>query len=161
LDYGVHTRRFLVGGAFLGAAEYLAAQRFRSAFRCEVAAIFRDIDVLVTPSSCAPAAPIEVHDGPLGEEGNFDSPWNLIGLPAVAVPCGFHPSGLPLSVQVVGRPHGDGTVLAAAEAFQARTDWHLRLAPNPPSDGLLLGAAPRTTNGLRAGPTCRRPGGCQ
>jgi aspartyl-tRNA(Asn)/glutamyl-tRNA(Gln) amidotransferase subunit A len=122
-DFGVHTRRFLVGGAFLGAAEYLAAQRFRAAFRTEIGALFRDVDVLVTPSSAAPASRLDVERGPHNQDSNFDAPWNLTGQPAVAVPCGFHPSGLPLSVQVIGPPHADYAVLAVAEAFQKHTDW--------------------------------------
>lgn len=134
LDYGVHTRRFLVSGAFIGAAEYLAAQRFRAAFRAEIAALFCDVDVLVTPSSAAPARRLDAGGGPGLEDRNFDAPWNLAGLPAAALPCGFHPSGLPLSVQVVGRPHADYELLAAADAFQARTDWHLRQPPTPPPD---------------------------
>ena len=130
-DYGVHTRRFLVSGAFVTSSDYLAAQRFRTAFRRETAALFSEIDILVTPSSAAPAARIGAEDGPLTEGANFDAPWNLIGLPAVAVPGGFHPSGLPLSVQVVGRPHADYEVLSVAAAFQDRTDWHLRRPPTP------------------------------
>lgn len=141
-DYGVHTRRFLVGGAFLGAAEYLAAQRFRTAFRSEMVTLFNDISVLVTPSSAAPASRLDADRGPHADERNFDAPWNLVGLPAVALPCGVHPSGLPLSVQIVGRPHADYDVLAVAEAFQARTDWHLRLPPVPP----LEYAAPAATS---------------
>jgi aspartyl-tRNA(Asn)/glutamyl-tRNA(Gln) amidotransferase subunit A len=133
-DYGVHTRRFLVSGAFVGAAEYLAAQRFRAAFRAEMAALFRDIDVLVTPSSAAPARRLDAEAVPPTEDRNFDAPWNLVGLPAAAVPCGFHPSGLPLSVQVVGRPHADYDLLAVVDAFQALTDWHLRLPPAPPPE---------------------------
>jgi aspartyl-tRNA(Asn)/glutamyl-tRNA(Gln) amidotransferase subunit A len=132
-DYGVHTRQYLASGAFLGAAAYLAAQRFRILFRSEIAALFRDIDLLVTPSSAAPAPRLDSRGGPLGEKRNFDSPWNLIGLPAMAVPCGFDPAGMPLSVQLVGRAHADYTVLAVAEAFQARTDWHLHMPPTPPA----------------------------
>ena len=134
LDYGVHTRRFLVSGAFIGAAEYLAAQRFRAAFRTEMAALFRNIDVLLTPSSAAPARRLDAEAGPQTEDRNFDAPWNLVGLPAAALPCGFHPSGLPLSVQVVGRPHADYDLLAVVDAFQARTDWHLRVPPAPPPE---------------------------
>jgi aspartyl-tRNA(Asn)/glutamyl-tRNA(Gln) amidotransferase subunit A len=126
-DYGVHTRRFLVTGAFFSASDYLAAQRVRTAWRRELARLFQDVDVIVTPSSAAPAA-MAGHDEEFAlEELNFDAPWNLVGLPAIALPCGISTGGLPLSVQFVGRPFAEADVLRVADAYQRRTGWHLRV----------------------------------
>jgi aspartyl-tRNA(Asn)/glutamyl-tRNA(Gln) amidotransferase subunit A len=51
---------------------------------------------------------------------------NYLGVPALAVPCGFDARGLPLSLQLVGRPFAEATLLAAARAYQRATDWHCR-----------------------------------
>ncbi len=56
-------------------------------------------------------------------------PFNLTGLPALALPCGFSPAGLPLSLQLAGRPFDEATVLRAGQAFQEATDWHRRRPP--------------------------------
>lgn len=129
-EYGVHTRHFLATGASVSAVDYLAAQRFRARLRREVARVFDRVDVLVTPSSQAPAAPLTVRrERSGGIEHNLDAPWNLTGLPAVAIPAGFSRDGLPLSVQLVARPFAEQLLLAVAGAFQAVTDWHLRQPP--------------------------------
>ena len=57
----------------------------------------------------------------------FTAQWSLAGLPSCAVPCGFSAAGLPLSLQVVGRPFAESTVLRVADAYQRRTDWHRRV----------------------------------
>ncbi|MFV0309937.1 MAG: amidase [Desertimonas sp.] len=126
--YGCFTRTVLARGAMYSAADFVQAQRFRRAFRRKVAAVMSEFDVLITPTSAAPAprrdemTPERMLAGP-----SFTGPWNLTGLPAVAVPCGFSASGLPISMQIVGRPFAEATVLKAADAFQRRTDWHLRV----------------------------------
>ena len=74
-----------------------------------------------------------------GPQGGSDMPrvlaeltrltrWvNYLGVPALAVPCGFDSRGLPISLQLVGRPFAEATLLAAGRAFQRETDWHLRV----------------------------------
>jgi aspartyl-tRNA(Asn)/glutamyl-tRNA(Gln) amidotransferase subunit A len=54
---------------------------------------------------------------------------NYLGVPALALPCGFDSRGLPIAMQLVGRPFAEGTLLAAAHAYQLETDWHQRLPP--------------------------------
>jgi aspartyl-tRNA(Asn)/glutamyl-tRNA(Gln) amidotransferase subunit A len=128
--YGRHTRVVLARGAFATAADYAQAQRFRRAFRRKVAAVLSELDVLITPTSATPAprademSPEKMLLGP-----SFTGPWNFTGLPAVAVPCGFSSSGLPLSMQIIGRPFAEATVLKVADAYQRLTDWHLRVPP--------------------------------
>jgi aspartyl-tRNA(Asn)/glutamyl-tRNA(Gln) amidotransferase subunit A len=57
-------------------------------------------------------------------------PFSYLGLPALALPCGFA-QGLPIGMQLVGRPHDEATLLAVGTAFQAVRDWHLRQPPPP------------------------------
>jgi aspartyl-tRNA(Asn)/glutamyl-tRNA(Gln) amidotransferase subunit A len=126
-DYGRHTRMTLGRAALYSAADYAQAQRFRSYFMREVAMLFESYDVLVTPSWPSPARRIDTmasEDMVVGP--SFSGPWNLTGLPAVAVPCGFSASGLPVSMQIVGKPFAEDIVLLVADAYQRVTDWHLR-----------------------------------
>ena len=53
-------------------------------------------------------------------------PFNYLGLPAMSIPCGFDPNGLPIGLQISGRPFAEGAVLQAADAYQRDTDWHAR-----------------------------------
>ncbi len=60
---------------------------------------------------------------------SFTSIWNGMGLPALCIPIGFTDDGLPLSMQIVGKPFDEATVLRLGDAFQQLTDWHLQTAP--------------------------------
>jgi len=55
-----------------------------------------------------------------------DSPFNFSGHPACAAPCGFTAGGLPIGLQIIGRPFDEATVLRAVDAYQRLTDWHTR-----------------------------------
>ena len=54
------------------------------------------------------------------------SPWNLTGLPALALPCGFNTAGLPIGLQLIGRAFAEADLLAAGHGFQRVTNWHTR-----------------------------------
>jgi aspartyl-tRNA(Asn)/glutamyl-tRNA(Gln) amidotransferase subunit A len=120
-------------GLLTNSADYIQAQRVRSRLRTELAAVFASVDCLALPIQAGPAPrvedvkPLDVlfrHAVP-----EFQAPFNLAGLPAVSVPCGFSASGLPIALQLVGRPFDEATVLGAACAYQEHTDWHLRHPP--------------------------------
>ncbi|MFI0482982.1 amidase [Actinomadura sp. 9N215] len=130
-EYGRSTRELLARAAFFTGADYVQAQRVRALFRRGLADVFAKVDVLLTPVSFTPAAPIATADlaAALFRPG-FHGPWNASGLPSIAVPCGFAETGLPLSFQLVGRPFAESTVLRAADAYQRRTGWHLRVPPS-------------------------------
>jgi aspartyl-tRNA(Asn)/glutamyl-tRNA(Gln) amidotransferase subunit A len=128
--YATLTREFLASGEAVTDAEYLDAQRMRSSFGRALDQVWAEVDVLVLPGSLGPAVRLEAR-GPIVADIDFDGPWNLVGLPAITMPCGFSTSGLPLSVQIVGPRFGDADVLAVADAYQQRTDWHLRVPPRP------------------------------
>ena len=129
-DYGAFTRPTLGRGAFYTGADYVQAQRVRTVFREGVAAVLRDVDVLITPSAITPAQRSDEMDVSTRlTQSSFTGQWNLAGLPAAAVPCGFSESGLPLSFQIVGKPFAEGTVLKVADAYQRVTDHHLQVPP--------------------------------
>jgi aspartyl-tRNA(Asn)/glutamyl-tRNA(Gln) amidotransferase subunit A len=129
-DYGRHTRPALSLGSLYSAADYVQAQRIRTVFRREVAEVLSGVDVLITPTSPAPAplaADLDIML--LLTSHGFTGHWNLTGLPACAAPVGFGAEGLPLSMQVVGRPFAEATVLKVVDAYQRRTDHHLQVPP--------------------------------
>ncbi|MEQ7006302.1 amidase [Actinopolymorpha sp. B17G11] len=129
-DYGCHTRITIGRGALFSAADYWQAQRFRTLFCRKVAEVFSSCDVIVTPTWAKPAPRSdEMSAESMIHSPSFTGPWNLTGLPAVAVPCGFSSSGLPISMQIVGKPFAEATVLRVADAYQRATDWHLRVPP--------------------------------
>jgi len=90
-------------------------------------------DVLLVPTVAAPAATFDSLEGDAVSVSvghlRLNRPFNLTGVPALAVPIGFDPTGLPLGLQLVARPWAEQTLLAFAAAYQAETDWHRRLPP--------------------------------
>jgi aspartyl-tRNA(Asn)/glutamyl-tRNA(Gln) amidotransferase subunit A len=131
-DYGCFTRPMLARGALTTAADYAQAQRFRSRFCREVAKLFTEFDVLVTPGALGPAERVDEMDmNKRMIAPNFTGQWNFAGLPAVVLPCGANDAGLPLPLQIIGRPFAEGTVLRVADAYQRQTAWHLRQPPVP------------------------------
>jgi aspartyl-tRNA(Asn)/glutamyl-tRNA(Gln) amidotransferase subunit A len=129
--YGRHTRVTIARGALTSAGDYAQAQRFRAHFCRAVAKLFERFDVLVTPGALGPAERVDEMDIDRRMAGaSFTSHWNFAGLPAVVLPCGAAvESGLPLPIQIIGRPLEEGTVLRVADAYQRQTGWHLRVPP--------------------------------
>jgi aspartyl-tRNA(Asn)/glutamyl-tRNA(Gln) amidotransferase subunit A len=128
--YGdVLRERFQAGGLFT-AGEYVQAQRLRSRLRADMHEVLRSVDLLATPTMVAPATSFaRVFDPDFGFPKSNMSPFNATGLPALAVPCGFSSSGLPLSLQIAGRAFDEATVLRAGHAYEQATDWHTRRPP--------------------------------
>lgn len=93
------------------AVYYLQALRIRRLIKEQLTALFEQTDILVMPTTPAPAPVGIAATG----DASFLSPWSLVGFPAATVPCGISPDGLPIGLQLVGRPGSDGLVLAAAE----------------------------------------------
>jgi aspartyl-tRNA(Asn)/glutamyl-tRNA(Gln) amidotransferase subunit A len=125
-------------GTQIPAYDYLQALRLRARLtRGFIAQVFAEVDVLLAPVIPEPA-PALAHAtvGPLAElvarQGRFSRltrPFNGLGLPALSVPCGFSSAGLPLALQIVGRPFDEATVLRLGDAYQQATDWHTRRPP--------------------------------
>jgi aspartyl-tRNA(Asn)/glutamyl-tRNA(Gln) amidotransferase subunit A len=110
--------------------DFLRAQRIRRVLQQKMDAIFQQCDVLVALSLPIPASTLDTN---LETDLSFADPiggiGNLCGLPAVSVPCGFTKGGLPIGVQFLAQVLNDSAVVAAAEMFQAHTDWHRRRPP--------------------------------
>jgi len=126
-DYGALARERLMTGAFLRAVDYVHAMRQREVLRRKFNACMAPVDVAITASSMEPACPIE--DADLCEKlygRQARAPFNLTGSPALAVPTGFAATGLPLSMQIIGKPFDEKTVYRVARAYEKATDWTSR-----------------------------------
>src|SRR5438128_2476011 len=128
--YGDVLRERILTGALVTAAEYMQAQRLRAQICRETAEVLRGVDVLATPTAVKPATPFaQAQDPEFGFPRSNMPPFNLTGSPTLALPCGFSSSGLPLSLQLSGRPFEEGTVLRLGHAFERATTWHTRRPP--------------------------------
>src|SRR5438105_6009904 len=133
-DYDPEVRTHLQLGAFVTGAHYVRGQQVRALVRGEVDAALARRDVLLAPSTPLTAPRLDerqttLGDGPSDVRGaliRLTRPFNFSGHPACAVPCGFDTGGLPIGMQIVGRPFDEATVLRAADAYQRLTDWHTR-----------------------------------
>jgi len=128
--YGDVLRERLQAGALVTGAEYVQAQRIRAEICAETAEMLRAVDVLATPTTPKPATPFSLaHDPEFGFPRSNMPPFNITGLPTLALPCGFSAAGLPLSLQLSGRPFEEATVLRAGHAYEQATTWHTRRPP--------------------------------
>jgi aspartyl-tRNA(Asn)/glutamyl-tRNA(Gln) amidotransferase subunit A len=128
--YGEVLREKLLAGALITGAEYTQAQRLRARLCADTAEALRAVDVLAVPTTSAPApafATVLDPDFPFARSNM--APFNMTGLPALALPCGFSTSGLPLSLQIAGRPFDEATVLRVGHAYEQATEWHMRRPP--------------------------------
>lgn len=132
-DYDWNTRTRLEAASLIPATAYIKAQQARTLVQREMLALFDRFDVLIAPSSNAPAQSIESATGRPG--GNYQglrdmarrrltSPASLAGLPALSVPCGFSKSGLPIGLQIIGKPYGEDTLFRTGHAYESATGWH-------------------------------------
>ena len=131
-DYGESLRSRAWMGALVTAADFLRAQRLRARLRREVLALLGRVDALVFPGQAAPAQRFEdvATNSVIVPGSRYTNVWNLLGLPAIVVPCGFSREGLPVSIQIVGRPFDEATILRIARAYERATAWHTH-RPNP------------------------------
>ena len=127
----------LEAGLFISAADYLRAQQARSLFDREARRLLEQVDLLAGPTEPVTAPKLLATQVQAGEYTvatipaltQFTRPYNITGFPAISVPCGFSDSGLPIALQLAGRPFDDVTVLRAAHAYEQATDWHRRRPP--------------------------------
>jgi aspartyl-tRNA(Asn)/glutamyl-tRNA(Gln) amidotransferase subunit A len=125
--YGRYTRYQLRQGVLYSAADYVQAQRVRSLIKAETHLALSKVDVLVTPTALTVAPTFAGYDlDALLRMPSFMAIWNLTGLPALSVPCGFSSAGLPAGLQIIGKAFDEPTVFRVADAYQRVTDWHTR-----------------------------------
>jgi len=123
-------RRILIGTYALSAgyydAYYLKAQKVRTLIRREFEAALTDHDLLLTPTTPSVAFRIgEKIDDPYSMYLNdlYTLPVNIAGNPGISIPCGFD-QGLPVGLQLIGRPFDEAMLLRATHGYQSLTDWH-------------------------------------
>jgi aspartyl-tRNA(Asn)/glutamyl-tRNA(Gln) amidotransferase subunit A len=122
-------------GEMIPATRYIQALRLRRLIQQGWAAMMRDVDVVIAPSSAVPAPKVGVEEIEWGQGvaeqlmntfARITAPGNVVGLPAVAMPCGFSSDGLPVGFQAIGRPFEESTVLRLCDAYERMTDWTSR-----------------------------------
>jgi aspartyl-tRNA(Asn)/glutamyl-tRNA(Gln) amidotransferase subunit A len=132
--YGADVRERMRQGLLVPTVSYLKAQRLRALVMRDLQRIFHDVDVLVTPTAPIPAPKLDAGPGEIGAPtGALRStmrrltlPFNITGSPAVTVPCGFSGEGLPIGLQLVGRPFAEAPLLNLAYVYEQSTPWHAR-----------------------------------
>lgn len=134
-DYGEDVRTLLEIGELLLATHYLQAQRYRRVLRGEFLEAFGRVDLFVCPTLPFTATRVGemkvviengVEEDMLSAIMQFTGVPSLTGLPSLNVPCGFDPDGLPIGMQLIGRPFDEATLFRAGAAYQRATDFHLR-----------------------------------
>lgn len=123
-DYGRLSYQRMMPGAIVSAADLVQALRMRSELYGAVARVLEDHDAIVTVNALAPAIRLDAFpvDGTLRTPGHT-IPFNVTGHPALAVPTGFAKSGLPIGLQIVGRPFDEPTVLRIGAAYETVAQW--------------------------------------
>jgi aspartyl-tRNA(Asn)/glutamyl-tRNA(Gln) amidotransferase subunit A len=122
-------------GHAIPAPRYLDAVRYRSVAVAQfMETVFSKVDVLhapIVPIHTPEIAASDIESGPemdalISQLTRFTRPFNFLGLPSLALPAGFANDGMPVSMQLVGRPFSEDNLLRLGHAFQSSTDWHLK-----------------------------------
>lgn len=140
-DYGPQVLMRLQNGLAIPGVLYLEAMRWRGPALAAFNAATAGVDAVLAP--VAPVAAPKILDSDVGNSPDaeaviqrltrFTRPVNYLGLPALAVPCGFTTTGLPVGLQIIGRAFDEATLLQIGSAFQRATDFHMRCPELPRS----------------------------
>ena len=139
-DYHLNTRIAFMTGNLIPGQVYYKAQKLRALVRQQVLTALNQVDILIQPTSSGPAGLLDFTPGVASKEaaiqalgeGSFRGLYSLSGIPALSIPCGFttpDAGGLPLALQIAGRPFAEADVLRVAYAYEQATPWHLRRPP--------------------------------
>jgi aspartyl-tRNA(Asn)/glutamyl-tRNA(Gln) amidotransferase subunit A len=131
-EYGQDVRERLEKGAKVLAIDYLKALEIQRLLRNDFKEAFTIVDAILVPTVPIPAprthekyVEINSHREPVRSALiRLNRPQNVTGLPAITVPCGFTRTGLPIAIQIIGRPFDEITVLRLAHAYEEATEWH-------------------------------------
>lgn len=127
--YQPETRDDLLKSAPITPAQYQEGLSRLQALRLEISRTFEDIDIVVLPTLRTEPLALSRCKAPFDLDPEFTGIFNIFGLPAISVPCGIAPSGLPIGIQIAGPAGHEETLLALAHRFQQATDWHRRRSP--------------------------------
>lgn len=135
-EYTELTRQSLQRGLQITAVEYLRMQQQRRVYSSMIRANMQHVHAVVLPTTPIPAFPVEQIDQQIDIDGvpevtggallRLTRAFNLTGLPALSLPCGFTAEGLPIGLQIAGKPFEESMILRIAHAYQQLTDWHRR-----------------------------------
>jgi aspartyl-tRNA(Asn)/glutamyl-tRNA(Gln) amidotransferase subunit A len=126
-DYGARARERLLAGATIRAVDYVQALRWRLKLRDQVAAAFAGVDVAITASSMDPACRIDDDEALAANYWRqARMPFNVTGQPGLVIPAGFSSGGLPLSLQLVGRPFTEPMLYRVGQFYEDVTGWTKR-----------------------------------
>ena len=137
-NYGEDVRTLLEAGELLMATHYVQAQRYRAMLRDEFLEAFKRVDVFLWPTlpftaTKVGATTVVIENGQeedmLSAIMQFTGVPSLTGLPALNVPCGFDDAGLPVGMQLVGRPFDEATLFRIGSQFERQTEFYKK-APN-------------------------------
>jgi len=135
--YQPDVRMLVEMGRLVTGPDYLKAEQYRSALMQAYRKVFESVDVVIGPTTPITAWKrgewtVQVAGKPesvLAASWRFTYPYNLTGLPAISVPCGFDRDGLPIGLQIAGKPFDEMTVLRIAHAYERGQDWKDRWPP--------------------------------
>ena len=122
-------------GTILPANAYYKGVKLRAMLKEQVVSALEGVDLLLSPTTGVTAQPLEPDPVITGKDNANRTPWlltttfSLANVPALTVPCGFDSRGLPVGLQIAGRPFDEETVLRAGHAYEQNTDWHGRVPP--------------------------------
>jgi aspartyl-tRNA(Asn)/glutamyl-tRNA(Gln) amidotransferase subunit A len=130
-DYGIPIRKSLSYGFLLSGVDYVNAKREQARATAAIDAMFAEVDVMITPTLPRTALAIgqPTPREPSTAWNRLASPFNLTGVPALSLPCGFDRAGLPIGLQIVGRAFEEETVLNVGAAYERETSWNQRRPP--------------------------------
>lgn len=131
-DYGSDVRDRMSVAALVSAVDFVQAQRVRRLLKLEMGTVLRKVDALITPTVPIPAPRVDafrISDSPEALStrnalSRFTAPFNLVGLPALSVPCGMTDNQLPVGLQLVGRPYDEQTIIRIGHTYESTTEWH-------------------------------------
>ena len=132
-DFGPYVLERMQAGESITAPELAQARRTQSQIRAAWTEVLHEVDLVLTPTTPVPAPPRQ-DERPAGERDaaaarlltSYTSPFNLTGLPALSIPCGFTRAGLPIGLQLAAGPWREALLLRAARAYEAATEWSAR-----------------------------------
>jgi amidase len=131
------TREAARVGSVLGGPLMAAARALERPMRVQLSAVFRDYDVVLTPTTARAPLPVGAFDGLSGWETDrkmlaacpYTWPWNVVGWPAISVPAGFDTGGLPLGAQLLGPAESEPLLISLAAELEASERWQEQVPP--------------------------------
>lgn len=115
----------ILAGQMITAVDYLKCMRLRTMIQSDFKNIFRNYDAILGSSTLTTAPPIETKISEIFKGGNIiEAAENLLGIPAISIPCGFDKNNLPIGFKIIGSYFNEKTILEIATAFQNATDYH-------------------------------------